>query len=90
MANFAEQPNAETTANPKKEAKSVKEMTYSEAVTELGQILAYMQGDKCDIDKLSALTRRATELLKECRSRLTATDTELRGILTQLEEKETN
>lgn len=66
-------------------AKPVNEMTYTEAVTELEQILAYMQGDKCDIDKLSALTRRATELLKECRTRLTATDEELRGILSQLE-----
>lgn len=66
-------------------AKPVNEMTYTEAVTELEQILAYMQGDKCDIDKLSALTRRATELLKECKTRLTATDEELRGILSQLE-----
>ena len=66
-------------------AKPVKEMTYTEAVTELEQILAYMQGDKCDIDKLSALTLQATELLKECRARLTATDEELRGILAQLE-----
>lgn len=63
----------------------VKEMTYTQAVTELEQILAVMQSDKCDIDKLSAYTRRATELLAECRSRLTATDTELRSILSQLE-----
>lgn len=63
----------------------VKELTYTQAVTELEQILSYMQGDKCDIDRLSALTRRATELLKECRSRLTATDEELRTILSQLE-----
>lgn len=63
----------------------VKELTYTQAVTELEQILSYMQGDKCDIDRLSALTRRATELLKECRSRLIATDEELRTILSQLE-----
>lgn len=63
----------------------VNELTYTEAVSELEKILAYMQGDKCDVDKLSALTRRATELLKECRQRLTATDEELRSILSQLE-----
>lgn len=63
----------------------VNELSYTQAVTELEKILAYMQGDKCDIDKLSALTRRATELLTECRARLTATDEELRGILAQLE-----
>lgn len=60
-------------------------MTYTEAVTQLEQILAYMQSDKCDIDRLSAYTRRATELLAECKSRLTATDEELRQILSQLQ-----
>lgn len=64
----------------------VNELTYTQAVSELEQILAHMQSDKCDIDKLSALTRRATELLAECRSRLTATDRELRNILSQLEQ----
>ncbi len=65
----------------------VKEMTYTQAVTELEKILAHMQSDKCDIDKLSAYTRRATELLNECRSRLTATDEELRQILSQFDQK---
>jgi len=64
--------------------KPVKEMTYTEAVTQLEQILAHMQSDKCDIDKLSAYTRRATELLAECKRRLTATDEELRSILSQI------
>lgn len=63
----------------------VSELTYTQAVTELEQILAHIQSDKCDIDKLSAYTRRATELLTECRCRLTATDEELRGILSQLD-----
>ncbi|MBP3535428.1 MAG: exodeoxyribonuclease VII small subunit [Muribaculaceae bacterium] len=65
-------------------ATPVKELTYTQAVSELEQILAHMQSDKCDIDKLSAYTRRATELLMECRSRLTATDEELRSILAEL------
>lgn len=63
----------------------VNELTYTQAVTELEQILAHMQSDKCDIDKLAAYTRRATELLTECRRRLTVTDTELRRILAQLD-----
>lgn len=44
-----------------------------------------MQSDSCDIDKLAAYTRRASELLRECRSRLTATDEELKAILADLE-----
>ena len=63
----------------------VKELTYTEAFEELSTILKTMQSDQCDIDRLAALTRRATELIAECRARLTATDEELRSILTQLE-----
>lgn len=63
----------------------VKEMTYTQAVTELEGILRMMQSENCDIDQLTAYTRRATELLKDCRSRLTATDEELRSILADLE-----
>ena len=65
--------------------KPVKEVTYTEAVSELEAILQMMQGDKCDIDRLTDYTRRATELLTECRSRLTTTDEQLRSILSQLE-----
>ena len=67
------------------ELKPVKEMTYREATQQLDQIMRAMQSDDCDIDKLTAMTRRATELIAECRSRLTATDEELRAILADLE-----
>ena len=60
-----------------------KDLTYSQAVAELEKILRLMQSDECDIDRLAALTRRATELIAECRSRLVATDEELRAILDQ-------
>lgn len=59
-------------------------LSYTQAVTELENILRLMQSDKCDIDMLSAYTRRATELLASCRARLTATDAELREILASL------
>lgn len=60
-----------------------KDLTYSQAVAELEKFLRLMQSDECDIDRLAALTRRATELIAECRSRLMATDEELRAILDQ-------
>lgn len=66
---------------------NVKDMTYRDAVNELDTILREMQSDNCDIDKLSAMTRRATELITECRNRLTATDEELRNILATLTPK---
>ena len=66
--------------------KPVAELTYNQAVAELDAILRTMQSDSCDIDRLTVYTRRATELLKECRSRLTTTDEELRSILAELEQ----
>ncbi len=64
---------------------SVKELSYAQAIAELEEILRKMQSDDTDIDHLTAYTRRASELLTECRSRLTATDAELRAILASLE-----
>ena len=65
--------------------KPVGELTYNQAVSELENILRTMQSDNCDIDRLTALTRRASELLLECRRRLTATEGELEQILAGLE-----
>lgn len=59
-------------------------LTYAEAVKELEEIVARMQSDNCDIDKLSAYTRRAIELLRLCRKRLTATDEEIQKCLEEL------
>lgn len=63
----------------------VGKLSYRQAVNELESILQTMQQDDCDIDNLGKLTRRATELISECRRRLIATDEELRSILATLE-----
>ena len=65
----------------------VAEMTYNQAVNELDSILRTMQSDACDIDLLTVYTRRATELLEECRRRLTTTDKELQSILANLQQQ---
>lgn len=59
----------------------VSEISYNQAIIELEEIMKRMQSDALDIDLLAAYTRRATELIAECRRRLTATDEELRTIL---------
>ena len=63
----------------------VAELSYTQATSELDAILRNMQSDSCDIGLLTAYTRRATELLRECRRRLQATDEELKAILADLE-----
>lgn len=65
----------------------VAEMTYNQAVNELDSILRTLQSDACDIDLLTVYTRRATELLDECRRRLTTTDKELQSILANLQQQ---
>ncbi len=59
----------------------VADMTYTQAVAEIEEILRMMQADSLDIDLLATYIRRATELLSECRRRLTDTDRELQSIL---------
>lgn len=61
----------------------VADMTYNQAVAELEDIIRRMQSDALDIDLLATYTRRVTELLAECRRRLTATDEELKSIISQ-------
>ncbi len=67
------------------ELKPVDQLTYNEAMDQLGKIVVAMQSDNCDIDKLAQYTRRATELIAECRRRLTVTEAELAQILKTLE-----
>ena len=59
-------------------------LSYSASVAELEEIVKLMQSDKCDIDHLTDYTRRAAELLAHCRSRLTATQEQLRETLAAL------
>lgn len=62
----------------------VEELTYGKALAEIESILREMQSDACDIDRLTANTRRAAALIEECRRRLTVTDKELQAILESL------
>lgn len=58
-----------------------KEITYSEALAELEQILQTIESGKEDIDTLASKVTRATELIKLCRSRLLKVEGEVKEIL---------
>lgn len=66
------------------ENKKISDLSYKEAVARLDSIIAEIQGDQCDIDKLATLTRTAKALLETCEKKLTATETELNAILESL------
>lgn len=57
------------------------EQKYEEAFAELQQIVRQMENDELDIDQLSEKLKRAQQLIKHCRNKLTKTDEEIRKIL---------
>lgn len=70
--------------NPSTINSNMKEMKYSEAVSELEGIVAKMQSPDCDIDSLASYTSRALELLKFCKEKLFTTDEEVKKCLETL------
>ena len=58
-----------------------KEINYEAAVKELEQIVSKMENDELDIDQMSVQLKRAQELMKLCKYKLTKTDEEIQKIL---------
>jgi exodeoxyribonuclease VII small subunit len=58
-----------------------KELNYEEAFAELQDIVRRMENDELDIDQLSAQLKRAQQLIKLCKDKLTKTDEEIQQIL---------
>lgn len=67
------------------EYKNANELTYTEAVSELEEILGLMQSEDCSIDNLSEYTARSKDLIKVCKEKLTKTDEQLKKILEEIE-----
>ena len=60
-----------------------KETTYEEAMAELQDIVRRMENDELDIDQMTAQLKRAQELIKLCKDKLTKTDEEIKKILSE-------
>ena len=63
---------------------STTELTYKVATAELERIIAAMESDNIDIDRLAEYTARAMTLLKFCKERLFATNKEVEACLEEL------
>ena len=57
---------------------------YAAALAELESILAEIEDDAVDVDVLAARVRRAAELLRVCRDRITAARDEVGQIVAEL------
>ena len=58
-----------------------KEPKYEEAYAELQAIVRRMENDELDIDSMSQQLKRAQQLIKLCKAKLTKTDEEIKKIL---------
>ena len=56
-------------------------LTYAAALRELQEIVSQLQEEKIGMDDLSDRILRATELLKFCREKLRATESEVKSLL---------
>ena len=56
-------------------------MKYEEAVHEIERIVRQMENDELDLDSLAGQLKRAQELLKLCRDKLTKTEKEINAVL---------
>ncbi len=57
------------------------EITYEEATAQIEEILGRFRNNEVSIDQLAQEVERATKLITLCRSRLTATEAEVKKIL---------
>ena len=59
------------------------ELKYEQAYQELQSIVRRMENDELDIDQMSEQLKRAQQLIKLCKDKLTKTDEEIKKILAE-------
>ncbi len=65
-----------------------KQIKYKEAFDEIEAIIAEIEDETIDIDELASKVKRASELIKFCRSKLMKTEKEVKKVLEEFEEEE--
>jgi len=63
-----------------------RQLTYSQALTELEEIIAEIESEEINIDSLAEKVKRATYLIKICKSRLRNTEEEVKKVLSGIDE----
>jgi exodeoxyribonuclease VII small subunit len=63
-----------------------KKLTYTEAIQELEAIVAEIEEGEITIDTLSEKVKRASELIRICKEKLTATEEDVSKILEEIKE----
>ena len=61
------------------------QQTYSDAFEELQQIVGDIEDGEISVDELSVKVKRASELIKICKEKLSSTEENVQDILKELE-----
>lgn len=64
-------------------------MTYTQAVSRLEEIMAALQSGRLDVDELSTVLKEAAELVAFCRGKLLKVDEEVKTLLDGLSATDT-
>lgn len=64
------------------------ELTYTDAFEELQQIVTEIEQGEISVDELSEKVKRASKLIKICRSKLSSTEEDVNEILKDLQDAE--
>ena len=60
--------------------------SYNKSIEEMERIMAEIEVEDIDIDKLSEKVKRLSELIKTCKKHLYATEDEVQNIINELSE----
>jgi exodeoxyribonuclease VII small subunit len=63
-----------------------RQQTYSQALSELEKIVADIEAEEVDVDVLAEKIKKATHLMKFCRSRLRSAEEEVKKALSEAAE----
>lgn len=62
-----------------------KQLSYSESIVRIEEIVSQIENGQADIDDLSSLVKEATELIVACKSKLKQTESELNDTLNSID-----
>ncbi len=63
------------------------DLTYSKALNELQAIVNEIENESIDVDILTSKVKRATELIKFCKSKLKSTEEGVKKVLSEIEDE---
>jgi exodeoxyribonuclease VII small subunit len=65
---------------------ATKKVSYSEAISEVEEILEKIENEELDVDELAEKVKRVSTLLKICKDKLLKTNEQVEQILNEMEE----